>query len=112
MIKYYEDFKDSAIETSEIYPGKVHNAHMFFIKTKSLKERTKLMKFLQKKKISTAFHYVPLHESLKTRKYYRFHKDDRYTTIESERLLRLPLYYSLRQKDVQYITRSIKEFYG
>ena len=72
--------------------GCVHNAHMYYIKAKDLEERSALIRFLKENDISTVFHYIPLHSAPAGKKYGRFHGEDRYTTSESERLLRLPLY--------------------
>lgn len=88
-----------------------HNAHMFYIKCKNLKQRTDLIKHLKEKGIGTAFHYVPLHSSEAGLKYGKFIGEDRYTTAESEKLLRLPMYYGLKESDIEYICESIKEFY-
>ena len=89
-----------------------HNAHMFYIKTKGLEERTNLISFLRKNNIHSAFHYIPLHSSSAGSKYGRFHGEDIYTTKESERLLRLPLYYGLEQEKINYISDCIYDFYN
>lgn len=89
----------------------VHNAHMFYIKAKDIEERSKLISFLKEKEILTVFHYIPLHISPAGKKYGRFSGKDVYTTKESERLLRLPLYYGLEQEQVSYIVEKIKGFY-
>lgn len=88
-----------------------HNAHMFYIKCKDLKERTLLIDYLKANNIMSAFHYIPLHSSKAGIKYGRFHGEDRYTTRESERILRLPMYYNLEESKVEYIVDKIKDFY-
>jgi dTDP-4-amino-4,6-dideoxygalactose transaminase len=88
-----------------------HNAHMFYIKTKNIEERTSLINQLSKDGIQAVFHYVPLHSSPAGIKYGRFHGVDRYTTKESERLLRLPLYYQMDKTDIIRVCESIKRFY-
>lgn len=88
-----------------------HNAHMFYIKTKDMEERSRLIDFLKQKEILTVFHYVPLHSAPAGMKFGRFHGEDKYTTKESERLLRLPLFYTLTADQVEYITEQIKAFY-
>ena len=88
-----------------------HNAHMFYIKCKDLDERTNLINFLKENNINAVFHYIPLHSAEAGLKFGRFHGEDKYTTKESERLLRLPLYYGLKEKDVEFISSKIKEFY-
>ena len=88
-----------------------HNAHMYYIKTKDLKERTKLIKFLKENGVEAVFHYVPLHTAPAGQKYGRFHGEDKYTTKESERLMRLPMYYGLKQEDKEKVVELIKKFY-
>lgn len=89
-----------------------HNGHMFYIKTGDLEERTALIEFLKENGIMAVFHYVPLHSAPAGLKFGRFHGEDRYTTRESERLLRLPMYYGLTLEQVDYIAGKVKEFYG
>lgn len=89
-----------------------HNAHMFYIKTKDLSERSELIAYLKEKEIMAVFHYIPLHSAPAGQKYARFHGEDQYTTKESERLLRLPMYYNLTEEDVAYICECVTAFYG
>lgn len=89
-----------------------HNAHIFYIKCKNLQERTELIAYLNEQKISAVFHYIPLHSSPKGSLCSRFHGDDRYTTIESERILRLPLYYGMKRAEQEYVINVINEFYS
>lgn len=88
-----------------------HNAHMFYIKVKDLEERTKLVKFLEKREIKAVFHYVPLHSSPTGRKYGEFVGQDIFTTTESERLLRLPLFYDLTDEELYRVVETVKDFY-
>ncbi|HEU5139332.1 MAG TPA: dTDP-4-amino-4,6-dideoxygalactose transaminase [Bacillales bacterium] len=88
-----------------------HNGHMFYIKTANLRERAALIDYLKRQGIMAVFHYVPLHSSPAGKQYGRFHGEDRFTTIESERLLRLPMYYGLSAADIEYITDKIGSFY-
>lgn len=88
-----------------------HNGHMFYIKTKGMEERAGLINFLKEKEIMAVFHYVPLHSAPAGMKFGRFHGEDRYTTKESERLLRLPMFYKLTADEVEYITDQVKAFY-
>lgn len=99
------------IELPYIPPYCTHNAHMFYIKTKDMEERSRLIAYLKEKEILSVFHYVPLHSAPAGIKYGRFHGEDRYTTRESERILRLPMYYKLTSDQVAYITEQIKAFY-
>lgn len=95
-----------------IADGCEHNAHMFYIKVKDIDVRTKLIEHLKQGQILSVFHYVPLHSAPAGRKMGRFHGADRYTTKESERLLRLPLYQGLRPEQVSYITERIRRFFA
>ena len=99
------------IELPTIPEHCVHNAHMFYIKTKDLKERTRLIDYLKENGILSVFHYIPLHSAPAGIKFGRFHGEDEYTTKESERLLRLPLYYGLKAEEVSYICEKVREFY-
>ena len=109
---YYENLKDiEQIEMPYVPAECKHNAHMFYIKTKDLEERTKLIKHLKENEIQAVFHYIPLHSAPAGIKYGRFHGEDKYTTKESERLLRLPMYYGLKEEDVLKVCNKIKEFY-
>ena len=89
-----------------------HNAHMFYIKTKDMEERSRLIAYLKEREILSVFHYIPLHSAPAGMKYGRFHGEDRYTTKESERLLRLPLFYKLTADETQYIAEQVKAFYA
>ncbi len=88
-----------------------HNAHMFYIKVKDLEERTALLEYLKNHGIWAVFHYVPLHSSPAGKKYGVFKGEDIYTTKESERLIRLPLFYGIKQEEVEEIVKKIKEFF-
>lgn len=88
------------------------NAHMFYIKCKDIEERTELTKYLKEFDIYTVFHYIPLHSAKAGALFGRFHGEDRYTTKESERLLRLPLYYGIKEEEVKLVVKKIKEFYN
>ncbi len=114
--QYYELLKplqDQGIITLPAVPeGCEHNGHMFYIKTKDIQERTELIDFMKKSDILTVFHYVPLHSAPAGLKFGRFHGEDRYTTVESERLLRLPMFYQLTEEQVELIAGRVKEFYG
>ncbi len=88
-----------------------HNAHMYYIKVKDLEERTKLISYLMENGIKAVFHYVPLHSSQAGRRFGRFCGEDVYTTKESERLVRLPLYYQIGEENVDYVIGKVKKFY-
>ncbi|WP_042222208.1 dTDP-4-amino-4,6-dideoxygalactose transaminase [Oceanobacillus manasiensis] len=88
-----------------------HNAHMFYIKTDSEETRNELMDYLRSQEIMAVSHYVPLHSSVAGKKYGKFIGEDRYTTTESAKLLRLPLYYGLKEEDVAYVVKAIQQFF-
>lgn len=99
------------IEMPVIPEGCTHNAHMFYIKVQDNEERARLIDFLKERDILTVFHYVPLHSSPAGERFGRFHGEDRWTTRESERLLRLPMYYELTDEEIDDVVRGIYEFY-
>ena len=99
------------VELPVIPEGCIHNAHMFYIKTKDLQERTKLINFLKENGVNAVFHYVPLHSAPAGIKYGEFRGEDVYTTKESERLVRLPLYYGLG-RNVEIVIDAVNKFYG
>lgn len=99
------------IELPVIPEGCEQSGHMFYIKTKDMEERTALIDFLKENDIMAVFHYIPLHTAPAGMKFGRFHGMDRYTTKESERLLRLPMFYQLTPEQVEYIAGKVKEFY-
>lgn len=112
---YYREFenleKEGFVERPVIPEECTHNAHMFYLKCKDLEERTRLIKYLGENDILAVFHYVPLHSAPAGQRYARFNGEDKYTTKESERLVRLPLYYGLTEKETQYIIDKVKGFY-
>lgn len=99
------------IELPVVPENCTHNAHMFYIKTKDLEERTALIKCLKRKDIQAVFHYIPLHSAPAGQKFGRFHGEEVYTTKESERLTRLPMFYGLKEDEIYSVVDAIKEFY-
>lgn len=89
-----------------------HNAHIFYFITKSLEERTKLISFLKQNEIQSVFHYIPLHSSPAGIKFGRFDGKDEITTEYSERLIRLPLYYGLKDENQNKVIENVLKFYG
>ena len=85
---------------------------MFYIKTADIDERSALIAFLKENGIMAVFHYIPLHTAPAGMRFGRFHGEDEYTTKESERLLRLPMFYALTEDQVTYICDKVKEFYA
>lgn len=88
-----------------------HNAHMFYIKVKDLNMRSKLLAYLKENGIMAVFHYIPLHSAPAGVRFGRFVGEDKYTTVESERLIRLPLYFKMKEEQVLYVCEKIKQFY-
>lgn len=113
--RYNEGLQDLAqegvIELPYIPEECAHNAHMFYIKTKDMEERKALISYLKERDIAAVFHYVPLHSAPAGLRFGRFHGEDRYTTKESERLLRLPMYYNLAESDQQKVIDAVHGFY-
>ena len=99
------------IEVPFIPDGCVHNAHMYYIKLRDLEDRSAFIRHMKDRGVVTVFHYVPLHSSPAGEKFGRFHGEDRYTTSESDRLVRLPLYYGLTPEDQQYVIRTAMEYF-
>ena len=112
---YYEAFKPLAdqglVEIPTIPEGCVHNAHMFYLKCKNIEERTNLIAHLRENGVQAVFHYIPLHSAPAGLKFGRFHGADEYTTKESERLLRLPMYFGLTADDRQKVIDAVKSFF-
>ena len=99
------------IELPVVPEGCEQSGHMFYIKTKDMEERTALIDFLKENDIMAVFHYIPLHTAPAGIRFGEFRGEDVYTTRESERLLRLPMFYTLTEAEVEYIVGKVKEFY-
>ena len=107
-----EELKNKKLIELAIIPDNcTHNAHIFYIKLKDIEQRTMLMNYLKERDIYTTFHYQPLHTSIAGKNFSRFHGKDIYTTRESQRILRLPMYYGLKKSDIDYIIESINSFF-
>ena len=100
------------VELPTIPEDCVHNAHMYYLKCKDLEERTAFIDYLKEKDILAVFHYVPLHSAPAGLKFGRFHGEDVYTTAESDRLVRLPLYYALAEADVKNVIFWVNSFFS
>ncbi len=114
--KYYSKLQELASQNYFTMPSIPdsckHNGHIFFIKLPSLEVRQKLIEFLKNTGILAIFHYVPLHSSTAGKLYSRFVGNDTYTTKESERILRLPLYYGITNNEIDYIIMQITTFFS
>ncbi|HQO02180.1 MAG TPA: dTDP-4-amino-4,6-dideoxygalactose transaminase [Spirochaetota bacterium] len=112
---YHDAFADLEKEgriTRPVVPGEcVHNAHLYYIKVADLNERTALIDFLKSREVYSVFHYIPLHSSIAGRQFGYFHGEDVWTTRESERLLRLPLWYGMKKDEVLSVIDKVKEFF-
>lgn len=113
--KYWKAFRPLAeqgkVEIPFIPSDCRHNAHMFYLKLADLEERTRFIEYMKVQGVHCVFHYIPLHSSPAGKKYGRFHGEDVHTTKESERLVRLPMYYRMEQKDIDHVTEKVKEFF-
>lgn len=99
------------LELPVIPPECKHNAHMFYIKLKDLEQRTALIAYLKEHGVQATFHYVPLHSSPAGQKYGRFDAEDFFTTKESDRLVRLPMYYGLTKEDQNVVINLVHSFF-
>lgn len=112
---YYEAFKPlekkGIVELPTVPDGCVHNAHMFYIKCNDFDTRQEYIKFMKKNEICCVFHYVPLHSAPAGMKFGRFAGEDEYTTQESDRLVRLPMYYNIGSEDLKKIINKTLEFF-
>ncbi len=113
--RYYDAFeeleRDGFVERPIIPEDCKHNAHMFYLKTKDIEERTRLISYLKENGVMAVFHYIPLHSAPAGKKFGRFHGEDKYTTRESERLVRLPMYYGLTDEDITKAIDAVIAFY-
>ena len=112
---YYEAFapleQAGKVELPALPEGCVHNAHMFWLKLHDLEERTAFIQHLKDNGVLAVFHYIPLHSAPAGLKFGVFSGEDVYTTRESERLVRLPLYYGLTEEDRNTVIRSVLSFW-
>jgi dTDP-4-amino-4,6-dideoxygalactose transaminase len=112
---YFSEFQPLAdrglLELATIPLNNLHNAHMFYVKLKNIRQRTDFIEVLKNKGISTAFHYIPLHSSPAGRKFGEFCGQDNYTTNESERLIRLPIYYGMTAKEQKIVIEAVLDFF-
>jgi dTDP-4-amino-4,6-dideoxygalactose transaminase len=114
--KYYDGLREledkRLIELPIIPSGCIQNAHMFYLKVKDLDTRSELIDHLKDNGISSVFHYIPLHSASAGARFGRFDNKDEFTTVESERLIRLPMYYGLGYESINFIIHSIKKYFG
>ena len=112
---YHEAFRPlrdaGRVELPVIPDGCVHNAHLYYLKCRDLEDRTAFIRYMKEREIGCVFHYVPLHSAPAGLKFGRFHGEDRYTTAESERLVRLPLYYGMTESDRQQVIDTALAFF-
>ena len=113
---YYDAFKEleekGLVKLPTIPEECVHNAHMFYLKCRSLEERTEFILFLKENDIVPTFHYIPLHSSPAGMRFGRFDGEDEVTTSESEKLVRLPMYYNMKDSDISKVIAAVVEFYS
>ena len=104
--------ENNIVQLPEVPEGCIHNGHMFYLKCRNLSERTALIEYLKSREIMAVFHYIPLHSVPAGEKYSRFHGEDINTTLESYRLVRLPMYYRLMETDRKTVIKTVMSFYG
>ncbi len=113
---FYNSFKpleqSGAIDLPVIPYECEQNGHMFYIKLKNHEQRSRFIKHLKANNVMAVFHYIPLHSAPAGIKYGRFHGDDQYTTIESEKLVRLPLYYGMSRNDLKYLVKVVLGYFS
>lgn len=100
---------DESIELPTIPSDISHNAHMFYLKFRDLEQRTKFIDLMKERQVMTVFHYIPLHSSPAGKAFGKFSGDDEFTTTESERLVRLPLYYNMTEGEVEQVISAVSE---
>jgi len=114
--RYYDALQPLAaagrIELPVVPKNCRHNAHMFYIKLRDSDDRQALINWMKEAEILTVFHYIPLHSSPAGERFGRFHGDDAFTTRESERLLRLPLFYNLSDNNQRTVISSLLSFFA
>ena len=108
-LKYLEEM--GKLELPHIPTECTHNAHMFYVKLKNLEERTKFIAYLKEHNVLSVFHYIPLHSAPAGQKFGHFHGEDVFTTKESERLARLPMYYGLSNENLGLVIEAVKSFF-
>lgn len=109
--KAFKPLEEKGLVSLPVVPeGCLHNAHMYYIKCRSLDERTDFISFLKERGVMAVFHYVPLHSAPAGLKFGRFHGEDKYTTADSDRLVRLPMYYGLSDEDRNTVIRVVLEW--
>ena len=112
--KYYKELSglNGKIELPVIPEGCIHNAHMFYIKCKDLEERTSFISYMKENEIGCVFHYIPLHSAPAGMKFGSFFGEDKFTTSESDRLVRLPMWYGMTEEEINIIILAIKQFFS
>lgn len=109
----FEPLAQEGLIDLQVHPeGCQHNAHMFYIKLRDLQQRTEFIAHMKQRGVLCVFHYIPLHSAPAGLKFGRFDGEDVYTTVESERLVRLPLYYGITARDREEVVKSALSFFG
>lgn len=113
--RYYEAFaplaKKGLFDIPTVPVGCEHNAHMFYLKCRDLEQRQEFIKFMKDRQLYCVFHYIPLHSAPAGYRFGRFNSTDTYTTKESERLVRLPMYFGLTEDDGDKVIEGVKAFF-
>ena len=112
--RYYEAFMNynHKVELPVIPKDCVHNAHMFYMKFENLEERTKFISYMKEREVGCVFHYIPLHSSPAGKKFGEFNGEDKYTTAESDKLVRLPLWYGMPEETLSKIIDAVRDYFS
>ena len=109
--EYHKAFSNTESIQGPTIPSECqHNAHMFYLKLKNIEERNQFIAHMKEHEIITPFHYIPLHSSPAGKKFGEFVGRDNYTTKESERLVRLPLFYNMTENQQDRVISSVMKF--
>ena len=103
--------EEGLMEVPVIPEGCVHNAHMYYLKCRDLAQRTDFISFMKGRGVQCVFHYIPLHSAPAGLRFGRFHGEDEYTTRESERLVRLPLFDAITPAQQEEVINGVKAFF-
>ena len=114
--RYHDAFRPlqerGLLELPAVPEGCAHNAHLYYVKCKGLGERQDYIAYMRAHGVQCVFHYIPLHSAPAGRRFGRFQGEDRYTTRESERLVRLPLYYGLTEHDQALVIQHTRDYFA
>lgn len=113
---YYDAFlplaKKGKVELPSVPDDCQQNAHMFYLKLNDIEQRSAFISYLKEAEIMSVFHYIPLHECPAGERFGHFAGENNFTTKESERLARLPLFYNMSDVNQRTVINTILSFFG